>query len=127
MEYEIRRLDIIIAQTANQVSAFKATLQRLKKRKTKRMKQLKMIEAIKKSNLAMEGKVKGKEEELTKMITSYSNNNGAGAGRLGGGSGATIEIMFLHRVVAQDNSDNKKKAAIIEATMKAWNPYLFSF
>ena len=118
MEYEIRRLDIITAQAANRASALKAALQRLEKRKAKRMEQLKIIKAIKISNLAMEEKVKGEEEELTKMTTSYSSDNGASAGRSGGGGGAAVEVVSSRRVVTQDNSDDEEEAAMIEATMK---------
>lgn len=76
MEYEICRLDIITVQAANRASVLKVTFQYLEKRKAKRMDQLKIIEAIKIINLAMEEKVKD-EEGLIKMTISYTSNIGA--------------------------------------------------
>lgn len=119
MEYKIRRLDIITTQAANRAFAFKATFQCLEKRKAKQMEQLKIIEAFKTSNLAMEEKVKGEKEELTKMTTNYSSDNGASAGCLGNDGGAAVEVMFSRRFVVQDNLDNEEKVAIIEAIIKA--------
>lgn len=60
MEYKICRLDFITAQAGNWASALKATLQQINKRRAKRRKQLKIIKAIKISNLAMEDKMKSK-------------------------------------------------------------------
>ena len=48
----------------------------------------------------MEEKVKGEKEELTKMTTIYSNNNGTCASRLGGSGGAAVEVVSSRRVVA---------------------------
>lgn len=99
MEYKICHLNIITAQAANWASALKVALQHLKKRKAKQMEQFKIIETIKTSNLAMEEKVKGKEEELTKMTTSYSSDNNTSAGPLDNGGGAAVEVVFLRWVV----------------------------
>ena len=99
IKYEIRHLDIITTQLANRASALKSALQHLEKRKAKRMEQLKIIEAIKISNLAIEEKAKGKEEELTIMTTSYTSDSGASAGRSGGNSDATVEVLSLRWVV----------------------------
>ena len=118
IEYEIYSLNIITTQAANQAFVLKAALQRLEKRKAKRMEQLKILEAIKTSNLAIEEKIKGKEEELTKMTTSYSSDNGASVGRSGGGGGAAMKVVSSRQVVAQDNSDDEEEATMIEATMK---------
>lgn len=52
------------------------------------MQQLKIIKAIKTNNLVREKKVKGKEEELTKMITSYTSNTSTSAGCLNYDGGA---------------------------------------
>ena len=93
MEYKICRLDIITTQAANWASALKAAFQRLEKCKAKRMEQLKIIKAIKTSNLAMKEKVKSEEEELTKMTTSYNSDNGASLGRSSGGGGAAMEVV----------------------------------
>ena len=38
-----------------------------------------------------------------------------------------MEVVSLRQVIAQDNLDNEEEALIIEATMKASNPCLFSF
>lgn len=77
IKYEIYWLDFIIAQVANWVSVFKTTFQQIDKCKTKRIKQLKIIVAIKTSNLAMEEKIKNKELELKNLNTSYISNTGA--------------------------------------------------
>ena len=82
------------------------------------MESLKIIETIKTSNLAIEKKVKGEEEELTKITNGYTSDTGAGAGCSDDIGGATVDIVSLHRIVAQDNLNNKKEAAMIEATMK---------
>lgn len=127
MEYKICHPDIITAQVANWVSALKATLQCLEKYKAKRIEQLTIIEAIKSSNLAMEEKVKGKKKELIKMTTSYTSNSSASDEYFGGSYFATVQVLFLRRVVTKDNLDNKKETAMIKAMMKAQNPCLFSF
>ena len=118
IEYKICYLNIITTQAANRASVLKTALQRLEKRKAKRMEQLKIIEAIKTTNLAMEEKVKGEEEELMIMTTSYTSDSVASAGCSSGGGGAAVEVLSLRRVVIQFNSDHKEEAAMIEATMK---------
>ena len=66
MKYEIRRLDIIIVQAANWPSALKAAFQHLEKRKAKRMEQLKIIEAIKTSNLLWKKMSKARQRSWQK-------------------------------------------------------------
>lgn len=54
VKHKIARLDIIIAQAANQASALKAILCRIQNRKAKRLEQLEIIATIKNNNLQAE-------------------------------------------------------------------------
>lgn len=101
MEYEIRRLDLITAQAANRASALKATLQRIDKRKAKRMEQLKIIEAIKTSSLAIEDKIKSEERELKNLNTSYTSNTGVGASGNAGVDGRCFVVAVLLEQLAK--------------------------
>lgn len=67
IENEIARLDIITAQAANRAAALKATLDRLKGRKAKRLEQLDIINAIKTNNMKTEEKIKAEMTELKSL------------------------------------------------------------
>lgn len=64
--------------TANWVSMLKTTLQQIDKHKAKCIKQLKIIEIIKTSNLGMEKKIKEEKQELKNMSSSYTSTMGFG-------------------------------------------------
>lgn len=111
IEYEIARLDIITAEAANRALALKATLQQIEKRKAKRMEQLKTIEAIKTSNLAMEEKIKAEEREL--------HTGGAGQSGNKKESTATPRQVRLGAPIGDqtENTDADEGEALMEATL----------
>lgn len=53
------------------------------------------------------------------MTTNYTSNTDSSIGYSDGGSGTTVEVMFLYQVVAQNNLDNKEEMAMIKVIMKS--------
>lgn len=66
------------------------------KRKVKYIKQLKIIETIKISNLTIKNKIKSKEWKLKNLNTNYTNNTGASISRVVGLELLLRQVFFGH-------------------------------
>lgn len=101
---------------ANRVSILRATFQQIDKRKVKYLKQLKIIETIKTSNLVIKEKVNSKEQKLKNLNNSYTSNTGTHVLCSAKVKLPLQQVFFDHNTlgtVGQDNSNDIDKKVLI--------------